>query len=110
MSSCHNVPFKLGDYNIYDINGGIFRAVSQHEIILFNAEYGNGCLISNILSYTDKNTNRCYKAPRYVAKYVPKVHIFAQQLLLHDYLWDYKNRVPALITYNKRMLIKQGGE
>lgn len=89
---------KVDNWNI-TVNGcDQFVARSKDQVIIFQAEYKNGTYFK-ITSYCDGN--RCYTAQRYFYKLIPLVQQFTFELLKNGSLWDYKNNVPALVTYKK---------
>lgn len=104
MNVCQNKPVTIAGYYIYYINGGRFRAVNTDRVIPFTAEGRNGGLYFNVNSYTDNATGRCYKVQRYLYKYIPLIHVFADYLADNDYLWDYEEQKPLTETRLSAML------
>ena len=91
--------FVVNGWNVYNEPHG-FYCVNNGRTIWFTAEYRNGTYFK-IKSYSDGKRN--YTAERYFYKFIPLVQEMTFELLIHGYLWDYKNNKPGLDSYKKDM-------
>lgn len=87
-------------WDISELQHSEFVAKKNNIIIIFTVEYKNG-VYTNIKSVTDRYTDRCYTAYRYISKYISLTQNIGFELLKVNALWDYNNNCPALKTYKK---------